>query len=261
MLSPFPGMDPWLDGPLWSSVHFQLSAEIARQLAPRLAPKYLALSNERFVLTSPDTDAVAIAQSSMYPDTAVFTSGAESAPGSATAVEPAPLHLATVMPESTMQITIEIRDTANRHLVTAIEVLSPTNKSGEGFREYVIRRQRYLLSTTHLIEIDLLRSGRRVPMREPLPRAPYFVLLSRAERRPDTEVWPIELGAPLPTVAVPLLPGDDDVPLDLQPAFAAVYDGLRYDLAVDYTRPAPVPLRGTDEAWAEERILAWRPKK
>ena len=254
-------MDPWLEGPLWSSVHFQLSAEIARQLAPRLAPKYLALSNERFVLTSSDTDAVAIAQASVYPDAAVFTSGADPAPGTATALESAPLHLATVMPESSLQITIEIRDTANRHLVTAIEVLSPTNKSGEGFREYVIRRQRYLLSTTHLMEVDLLRSGRRVPMREPLPRTPYFVLLGRAERRPDTEVWPIELGAPLPTVRVPLLPGDDDVPLDLQRAFAAVYDGLRYDLAVDYTQPPPVPLRGADAAWAEERILAWRQKR
>jgi hypothetical protein len=211
MPSPFPGMDPWLEGPLWSSVHFQLSAEIARQLAPRLAPKYLALSNERFVLA--------------------------------------------------LQITIEIRDTANRHLVTAIEVLSPTNKSGEGFREYIIRRQRYLLSTTHLIEIDLLRSGRRVPMQEPLPRAPFFVLVSRAERRPDTEVWPIALDAPLPTVAVPLLPDDGDVPLDLQRAFAVVYDGLRYDLAVDYTRPPSAPLRGADAAWAEEKILAWRQKR
>ena len=33
MPSPFPGMDPYLEGSLWATVHFQLSAEIARQLA------------------------------------------------------------------------------------------------------------------------------------------------------------------------------------------------------------------------------------
>ena len=30
MPSPFPGMDPYLEGSLWTTVHAQLSAEIAR---------------------------------------------------------------------------------------------------------------------------------------------------------------------------------------------------------------------------------------
>lgn len=50
MPSPFPGMDPYLEGSLWTSVHFALSAEIARQLAPKLRPRYLVLPAERFVL-------------------------------------------------------------------------------------------------------------------------------------------------------------------------------------------------------------------
>ena len=50
MPSPFPGMDPYLEGSLWMSIHSQLTAEIARQLAPKLRPKYLALTTERFVL-------------------------------------------------------------------------------------------------------------------------------------------------------------------------------------------------------------------
>jgi len=48
--SPFPGMDPHLEGSLWTSVRFALSAEIARQLAPRLRPRYLVLPAERFSL-------------------------------------------------------------------------------------------------------------------------------------------------------------------------------------------------------------------
>ena len=41
MPSPFPGMDPYLEGALWTTAHFALSAEIVRQLVPRLHPRYL----------------------------------------------------------------------------------------------------------------------------------------------------------------------------------------------------------------------------
>lgn len=49
MPSPFPGMDPYLEGSLWPSVHAQLAVEIARQLSPRLVPRYIALNRKRFV--------------------------------------------------------------------------------------------------------------------------------------------------------------------------------------------------------------------
>ncbi|MFL5246163.1 MAG: DUF4058 family protein [Gemmataceae bacterium] len=66
MPSPFPGMDPYLEGSLWMSVHSQLSAEIARQLAPKLRPRYLALTTERFVMEMPED--VAVASMTVYPD-------------------------------------------------------------------------------------------------------------------------------------------------------------------------------------------------
>jgi hypothetical protein len=53
-----------------------------------------------------------------------------------------------------------------------------------------------------------------------------------------------------------LLPGDGDVTLDLQAAFDAVYDTFRFDLAVDYTDPPPVPLPHDDAAWAVELARA-----
>src|SRR5947209_14772918 len=52
MPNPFPGMDPYLEGDLWTSVHTDLCAEIARQLSPKLRPKYVALSTRRVVLTA-----------------------------------------------------------------------------------------------------------------------------------------------------------------------------------------------------------------
>ncbi len=254
MPSPFPGMDPYLEGSLWTTIHSQFSAEIARQLAPKLRPRYLALTTERFVFSMPEC--VAVATSSIYPNVGVSETDFAMSGGSQAAVATAPLRLATAMPEAVPHLTVEIRDTANRQLVTAIEVLSPTNKRGDGRDEYLNKRRRLLLSSAHLIEIDLLREGQRVPMRDPLPAAPYFVFVSRAEERPIIDIWPITLHQSLPIVPVPLLPGDADVPLDLQRALTNVYDLLGYDLAVDYSRAPEVPLGARDAAWAEERLKA-----
>jgi len=52
--------------------------------------------------------------------------------------------------------------------------------------------------------IDLLRAGKRPSLAGPLPEAPYFIILSRAERRPIAEVWPLHLQEPLPILPVPL---------------------------------------------------------
>jgi hypothetical protein len=158
------------------------------------------------------------------------------------------------MPEAIPQVTIEIRDSARHELVTAIEVLSPTNKRGEGRREYWTQRNRFLLSSAHLIELDLLRDGQRVPMQSPLPGAPYFIFLSRGDRRPVTDVWPIGLADPLPEVPVPLLSDDPAVPLNLQAALSSTYDVFGYDLDIDYSHPPEVPLAPADWTWAQEVI-------
>lgn len=256
MPSPFPGMDPYLEGSLWMTIHSQLSAEIARQLAPKLRPKYLALTTERMVWDMPDS--VAISATSFYPDVGVVGRQPGEPTASGAAVATAPVQLQTVIPEPVPHVSVEIRDVANRQLVTAIEVLSPTNKRGEGRVEYLSKRRRIMLSTAHLLEIDLLREGQRVPMLDPLPAADYYVFLSRAENRPLVDVWPIGLDAGLPEVPVPLLPGDADVMLDLQQAFTTIYDLLGYDLAVDYTAPPEVPLRADAAAWAAARVHAAR---
>jgi hypothetical protein len=248
-------MDPYLEGSEWTSVHTELSSEIARQLAPKLRPKYIVRTTRRFVTEMPED--VSIVAGDIYPDVGVLGIARQSAVGEGSvALARPPLQLTTVIPARIPHVTIEIRDVVNRELVTAIEVLSPTNKRGEGYREYLHRRWRFLSSMAHLMEIDLLRIGRRVPMQESLPPAPYFVFLSRAERRPIVEVWPIQLNMRLPVVPVPLLSSDPDVSLDLQLVLSTVYDALNYDLSVDYTRSPEVPLEGEDAAWAAECLQA-----
>jgi len=66
-----------------------------------------------------------------------------------------------------------------------------------------------------------------------------------------TETWPISVRDPLPVVPVPLLPGDDDVPIDLAHAVRTIYDEARYDLSIDYDRPPEPPLTEKDAAWAQ----------
>jgi len=260
MPSPFPGMDPYLEGSEWMSFHTQFTAEIARQLAPKLRPRYVALTTRRFVTEMPDDLAITARNSSIYPDVGIATHAAESLHGSgvaATAVAPS-LQIATVMPDLVPQNAIEIRTTDNRQLVTLIEVLSPANKRGEGYAEYVEKRTRVLLSTAHLMEIDLLRHGQRVPMREPLPPSPYFIFLSRYTKRPITDIWEVALDQPLPVVPIPLLPDDDEVTLALELAFTTVYDAIGYDLILDYTKPCEVPLRGKAATWAAGQLAAWK---
>lgn len=260
MPSPFPGMDPYLEGTLWPSVHGQLIAEIGRQLAPKIRPKYVALMEKRFILTPSDEDEGLFLSTSagrqLVADVGVIDTGIPGAHEGG-AVLSAPLQIATYMSQRMPQHFIELRDVADRRLVTVIEVLSPANKRAEGRRHYLARRGRILLSEAHLMEIDLLREGERLPMRQKLPDDPYFVFLSRAQKRPLTEVWPVRLENALPLIPVPLLPGDADVVLDLQMAFANVYDAVGFDLIVDYTRPPEIAMRDSDAEWISKQIKAW----
>jgi hypothetical protein len=262
MPSPFPGMDPYLEGPERSSVHGQLIAEIGRQLAPRLRPRYVARMQKWFAVDSGEADeaiSVGIAGEStgeVYPDVGIVRDDTPS--GGAMATISAPLELQTVMPRLVPQHTLEIRHVTERRLVTAIEMLSPSNKRGEGYEQYRERRLRFLCSSAHLVEIDLVRRGTRAPMRQTLPSSACFIFVSRAGQRPKTLAWPASLRKPLPCFPVPLLAPDEDVLLDLQRAFTNVYDLLAYDLSTDYTRPPESALGPADRAWVMKRLKTWR---
>jgi hypothetical protein len=192
----------------------------------------------------------------IYPDVQVAELHERAArtyePGSAGVAEP-PVELLSPIPEQVPLLSVEIRDVAERRLVTIIEILSPVNKRGEGLRDYVDRRTELLGTRTHLLEVDLLRQGTRIPLVGELPLAAYYVYLSRVQRRPRTQVWPIQLRDRLPTVPAPLLPPDPDVPLDLQAAVKACFDLVGYERLLDYAAPPPPPPLGDDDmAWVAE---------
>ncbi len=254
MPSPFPGMDPYLEGSLWMSVHTPLAVEIARQLNRRLSARYIALTTRRFVMGIPEESEVVIGE--VYPDVAVARSGPSGGGENTAGTIAPPLRMATLIRTPIPHITVEIRDVEHRQLVTVIEVLSPTNKHGDGYKEYLDKRDRILRSTAHLIEIDMLRKGRRVPMQGTLPSVPYFVFVCRVDLRLLTEIWPITLDQPLPEILVPLLRGDADAALDLQQALTSVYDDNRLSSMIDYSKSPNVPLSPEQAAWVNQHLRA-----
>ena len=125
-------------------------------------------------------------------------------------------------------------------------------------RELYLRNQREVLeSPTHLVEIDLLRSGVHTTA-VPLDRLTalvgqfaYHVSVHRSDRFEDFLVYPVRLDERLPEIVIPLLPGDADVPIDLQAVFNRAYDTGPYRRRIRYAESAPVPpLRPDQSEWA-----------
>ncbi len=264
MPSPFPGMDPYLEGELWQEFHETLASAIRAQLMPRLAPKYVALLAKRYTLDRPALGVFdAPPPRVIYPDVHVVAPPIQPPPrAAAPAPSPASGQGGIVAPAVELpsflevpQLSVEIRDVAQRRLVTVIEILSPANKSGDGAREYQERRTGLLRSQAHLLELDLLRQGTRIPLGGTPPPAPYCVYFSRWQRGPFTQVWPIGLRERLPVVPLPLLPPDPDVPLDLHAAVTACFDLVGYERLLPYTDPPPPPaLDAEDAAWVDATL-------
>lgn len=261
MPSPFPGMDPYIEqSKLWVDFHNRLADEISAQLNTKIRPDYFAR------LTPYTTyEVVGISQvqrRSIRPDVGVMMrERAAVATASAAVIDKAPAESAVETEALVDLLSVEIYHTNDEVLVTAIEILSPVNKqpSHEAYADYLRKRRELLRTDVHLMEIDLLRGGTRPPLYRPVPAAPYYVMLSRTNRRPAVEVWPIQLQAKLPVLPTPLLAPDPDAPLDLGKAVATVYERGGYDVQIDYTDPVPPPALSDEEAaWVEEHLATIR---
>ena len=105
------------------------------------------------------------------------------------------------------------------------------------------------------MEIDLLRGGTRMPPANEYPAGEYFVALFRMTRPGKCGLWPIGLRDRLPTVPVPLLPGEVDLRLDLAPMVNAIYVGSNYGPSINYALPlSPKPRDRGDGEWLGELL-------
>ncbi len=153
MKMPFPGMDPYLEHPLlWPEVHTQLIVAFARQLNPRLRPRYVAKVERRVFLEEPEQQRVPDLQvqqlRSPEPGPAAVPSAAAS---------PVVLEIDTFpfVGEEIREAYIEILDRYRAlKVVTVVELLSPANKTSGSSRDfYSLKQHQVLCSPCHLVEI------------------------------------------------------------------------------------------------------------
>lgn len=255
MPSPFPGMDPYLEGPgIWPDVHASLIIAVRDDLIPRLEPEYYVAVEERLSITLAEG-----AEKTVVPDVAVIAAPEPAPPAGGlavvTLVAAAAQTVTVPLYETVRETYLEIRDAEQNELITSIEILSPGNKrSGPKRREYEDKRRSVFEARASLVEIDLLRAGKPMAM-QPSPPADYRILVLAGWEYPRARLFAFNLPQPIPDVPVPLREEEAPVPLPLGRLLNEVYDRARYARRVRYDGAPPDPtLSPGGMAWLDARL-------
>lgn len=255
MASPFPGMNPYLEDPdIWPDFHGSYLIELRSRLNQVLPKGYVARW-DRYVWVDEDQQEHRLGKPDIFvsePGIALPQNG-----GTATLAAPSTVLLPTL--EAKGKPVVRIIDARGKRVVTVIELLSPANKSrGIDHEAYLAKRQEYLQSGTNLVEIDLLRGGRRAPVEGSHALCDYCILVSRAAEFPRAGYWPLTIRDPLPPIPIPLDPGVADVTISLQECLLPVYEAGRYEEDIDYSQaPPPPPMSEEDAAWVRNKVAAY----
>lgn len=253
MPSPFPGMDPYLEDPeRWPDFHHALAERVKAALNKSLTEQYFARVEVRTVWYGENKGDVLI----MYPDVAILRDAAAlyTPTLSPSPLHPAPIRRPTPLPQRVQLHTVRIYATQSRELITAIEILSPVNKIGEGLLKYQRKRQAITRLWVNLVEIDLLRGGQRPgsEVYEPPIDTDYVLLVNRSQidEVRFSEIWPVALNESLPVIPIPLREPDADLLLDIGQLVQQVYEEGAYSREIDYQQPVPPPqLRPSMATW------------
>jgi hypothetical protein len=250
MPSPFPGMDPWLEGEhMFPNLHDRLIIYAQDVLNAALPAGYVATTKNRVWVD---------AEARRDPDVSVLGPDTPSKSGTAVAALPGLTMLgAEPTPDPWEEPYLEIRSGGGKRLVTAIEVVSPSNKkAGRGRRAYREKQREFRKGRVNVVEIDLLRRG---PHSTAIPLATlrrlgpfdYHVGVVVASRPRVFHATGVRLADRLPVIGVPLDPGVPPATLDLQSLLDRAYDGGRYTELFRYVDPPDPPLTPEQAAWAE----------
>jgi hypothetical protein len=245
-------MNPYLENPEdWPGVHHWLIIEIARFLSPKLRPKYRVAVEVRMYESSGENSLLV-----GIPDVIVQRSSSTTNPTTTNVAVAAPTTQPTKVrvpvPEIIKEGYLEIRKVGTEEVVTSIEILSPTNKrSGKGRKMYEEKRLQVLGSSTHLVEIDLVRTGEAMPFFGTNIESQYRILISRGDCRPHADLYAFNLQDVIPLFPLPLRSEDIEPVIDLQALLNEIYEIGGYDLVMDYTREPVPPLSESDAIWAD----------
>src|SRR3954471_1069598 len=200
MPSPFPGMDPYLESPThWSDFHARFVSSLADAINDRVPGNYIARIGEHVTVVNPVLEPPG--GPSFVPDVTVVRSAAEASKGgTATVVAvPPPVTVTNIeFVDPHTETYVEVHRLPDLELVTVLELLSPTNKYGDGRGEYMRKRREFRQQSVNLVELDLLRAGSRFEFLEPLPPGHYYAFVSRASRPAvtDAHAWSVRSRMP-----------------------------------------------------------------
>jgi hypothetical protein len=244
-------MDPYLETPaFWPDFHGRFITYWCDVLADLLPANYEARLGERVYLVEPPAPERKLTGPDLSVSRGEGPSSTSPAPAGVVTLEPVTIPL--VILDEPRETYIEILHRPGRTLVAVLELLSPANKEEPGRGAYLAKRNALLRQAVHLVELDLLVGGRRIPLRDPLPPDDYYALVSRSDRRPDCNVYHWSVRQALPPIPVPLIAPDPDVWVGLDTVFGIAYRLGRYARSLAYDGPPPAPLRPDDRIWAGE---------
>jgi len=254
MPCPFPGMDPFIERPqIWPDFHDSFVTYLRSALQPLLRPRYVALVQDRLYVVESERP--------IMPDVGIVrVSDKPAATANVAVLEPDAPAVFELWREELREPLIHIVEpAAGNRIVTAIEVLSPTNKLTTAGREsYIQKREEFWDSGTNLVEIDLLREGEptvRVSRDKLETLRPWHYVVSVTRRWPSRqEVYAIPLQRRLPNVAIPLGTNDKDVTLDVQTTFSRCWDEGPYPEILRYDGPPPGQLTSDEMQWCEAQL-------
>jgi hypothetical protein len=264
MVSPFPGMDPYLEqSAFWASFHSRLIVAIADAVAPQILPKYYIEVETRTYQEDGDSELLV-----GIPDAVVMASRATAElpkepielKSSGVALQNRPQRVQVPMGVEVRERYLEVREVGTDEVVTVIELLSPKNKRvGVGRLAYEAKRQRLLGSNAHFIELDLLRRDAPMPIVGDENNWLYRILVSRCEERPIADLYGFNLQDVIPGIPLPLRAEDREPVIDLQAIFEGIYERSGYKFRLNYRDRLPLPLLSEEELrWVDGLLVAWR---
>jgi hypothetical protein len=254
-------MDPYLEDPdVWPDFHTCFMVAV-RMAIGELLPERYAIGVERHVwLYDAEADRInLLGRPDIYTFDAGQTLAQETQPAdTAVGLPAAPTVVRLPVVREEGKAYLRIIDRRRRRVVTVIELLSPANKKpGEDRDACFAKRTEYLALDTNLVEIDLLRSGRRPMLGEPpLPNSDYYVFVCREREFPTAGVWPFTIRDSFPPLAVPLSADDGEVVVDLKSCFDRTFDGGGCRKEINYREPPATPLNPPDDDWARALLAA-----
>jgi hypothetical protein len=125
MSSPFPGMDPFIEGQVWEDFHQEYIGAIRSALVRHLPPRYVPLLEQRVYIDRNEEEN----QDQIIADVGIAGERlGDRELKEQTATIGQPVLLEYPLPEERRETYLTIRTDASREIVTVIEVLSPANK-------------------------------------------------------------------------------------------------------------------------------------